>query len=266
MRAVHSPTWSQNRRLALQKEKVCLAVSSESLPQRGQCLPGPLWSSSQEELRVPCKPPGEPELGVVQEAQTCCSIAMRADLLPRQAVPLSQLLVPDIVFYEAVNGHWTKKVDGGPFGICGQTVLCPSAYDELRPLGLTWGEERIGRSKPVFQRACGSPDQAYLDPHYAYIECRYVCRTSACDLPIAIWWENIVALTDELQADEVQTMGKGSRGRCTRHTPPPWPLRTTSFETRYPLLSPPEPRKPSLSCFRLIFPFKQRSAQSRSDR
>ena len=60
----------------------------------------------------------------------------------------------------------------------GQTGLRPKAYIDLQPLGLTCGEEksdspfvstlhppsRIGPSMQVFQRASGSPDQAYLNP------------------------------------------------------------------------------------------------------
>ena len=38
----------------------------------------------------------------------------------------------------------------------------------------------------------------------------------------------------EPQAGEVHTTGNGSRGRCTQHTSPPCPLRTNTFEARYP--------------------------------
>ena len=60
---------------------------------------------------------------------------------------------------------------------------CVSAYVDLRLLGLTWGEEksyspfdstprpltRISLSMRVFQRASGSPDQAYPYHHCAYV-------------------------------------------------------------------------------------------------
>ena len=108
----------------------------------------------------------------------------------------SQPLVPDTVFSEAAKGHWIQEVCGGPLGIRRQTVLHLSAYVNLRPLGLTWGKERycfpfistprpltrIGPSKRVFQRASGSPDQACLEPHCMYVECRPVCGPLAFDL------------------------------------------------------------------------------------
>ena len=86
-----------------------------------------------------------------------------------------------------MKGHWTQKGYEGPFGIREQTVFRPSAYIDLQPLGLAWGEEksdspfvstlrppsRIGPSMRVFQQASGSPDQAYLDP---------VARTLDADL------------------------------------------------------------------------------------
>ena len=71
--------------------------------------------------RVPCKPPGERELGIVQEVRTWRPIPLGADLFRRPAAPL----VP-----EAVKGHGTQKGYEGPYGICGQTV-------DLQPLGLT---------------------------------------------------------------------------------------------------------------------------------
>ena len=57
-------------------------------------------------------------------------------------------LVPDIVLFEAVQGHWTQKGYKGPHGIHGQTVPPPSVYIGALPLGLnrpwalTWGEEK----------------------------------------------------------------------------------------------------------------------------
>ena len=82
-------------------------------------------------------------------------------------------------------------------------------------------------------QASGSPDKAYLASHCMYVECRPVCRLSAFKLPRAIWWGITVAPVDEPPAEEVQTIGKGSRGRCTQCMPPPCSLRTTSFEARY---------------------------------
>ena len=37
-----------------------------------------------------------------------------------------------------------------------------------------------------------------------------------------------------IKAEEIRTVGKRPRGRCTRHTPPPGPLRTDTFEAWYP--------------------------------
>ena len=133
--------------------------------------------------RVSCKPPGEREPGIVQEARTQCPIPMGEDFIRRPAVPVAggskrrPRLIPDIVPSKAVKGHWTQKVYARPNGIHGQMVLRPLAYVDLRSLDFTWGEEksdspfvstpcppsRIGPSMRVFQWASGSPDQAYSD-------------------------------------------------------------------------------------------------------
>ena len=67
-----------------------------------------------------------------------------------------------------------------------------------------------------------------------------IARTLIADLPTDHFhfskeaWKGIVsALPDDPLAEEVRTNGKGSRGRCARHTPPPCPLRTTTFEARH---------------------------------
>ena len=80
---------------------------------------------------------------------------------------------------------------------------------------------RISPSKQIFQWASGSPDEAYLNLHCMYAECRPVFGPSAFDFPIPIWWEIGEAPADEPQAEEVQTIGKWSRRRCTWRTPPP---------------------------------------------
>ena len=93
-------------------------------------------------------------------------------------------LVSNIVLSDAVKGHWTQRGYEGPYGIRVQTVLRPSAYVDLQPWDLTWGEKsyspfvttprpptRIGPSMQVFLRASGSPDQAYSDHHCVYVEC-----------------------------------------------------------------------------------------------
>ena len=81
------------------------------------------------------------------------------------------------------------------------TVLRPSAYVDLQPLDLTGGEEmsnslfvstlrpppRIGPSMQVFHQVSGSPDQAYPNPHCAYVGCRPFYGPSAFRLPRAIW-------------------------------------------------------------------------------
>ena len=166
--------------------------------------------------RIPCNPPGERELEIVQEARIWHPIPMGADLLcrpPKQSPPL----VPDTVLSGTVKGHWTQKGYEEPYGIRGQTVFRPSTYVDFRPLDQTGNEEkfyspfvsiprpstRIGPSMRVFQRACGPPDQAYPDPHCLYVECRSVYRPSAFDLPRVIWGGIVVALADD-------PLGRGS--------------------------------------------------------
>ena len=92
---------------------------------------------------VPCKSPGERELGIVQEARTWHPIPLGTDLHRRPAVPLTERvrspsppLVPDTILSEAVKGHWTQKSYEGLYGIRIKTVLRLSAY-VLRPFGLT---------------------------------------------------------------------------------------------------------------------------------
>ena len=93
---------------------------------------------------------------------------------------------------------------------------------------------RIGLGMQVFQQASGSPDQAYPDPRCAYVRCRPVYGPSAFGFPTAIWRGIVVVPADVPLAEEVQPIGKGSRGRRTRRTPPPCSLRTTSLEARFP--------------------------------
>ena len=57
--------------------------------------------------------------------------------------------------------------------------------------------------------------------------------SSTTDLKV-IWRGFVEAQADDSLSEEVQTSGKGSRGRCTRRTPPPWPLRKIAFEAWYP--------------------------------
>ena len=142
------------------------------------CLPGLLWSSSWEWATH--------SVQATRWARTQSS-SRSLNLWPNFNGSGSQLfshaaiweglkrsppLVLDIVLSEAMKGCWTQEVYEGLYNIRGQTVLHPSAYVVLRPLGLTWGEERyrssfvstlhlptrISPSKPVFQWASGSPD------------------------------------------------------------------------------------------------------------
>ena len=129
---------------------------------------------------------------------------------PREDSKRSPLL-DSVVPFETEKGHWTQEGCEGPYGIRGRTVLHPSVYVDFQPLGLTWGEERyrlpfvstlcpstkIGPSKPVFQRTSGSPDQAYLQPHYADVDNRPVYGPSAFDFPKEIWRGIIVAPADD---------------------------------------------------------------------
>ena len=72
---------------------------------------------------------------------------------------------------------------------------------------------RIIPSKPVFQRTTGSPDQAYLDPHYADVDNKPVYGPSAFGVPKLIWRGTVVAPADDFKAVEIQANGKESRGR-----------------------------------------------------
>ena len=121
-------------------------------------------------------------------------------------------------------------------------MLHPWAYDDLRPWDWTSGKKehlspfvstpcpstRIGPGNPVFQRASGSPNQASLDHHFEDVGSRPVYGPSDFDLSKVIW-RGIVSAP----SSEVRTSVKGSRGKCTRRTPLPCPLRTTTFEARY---------------------------------
>ena len=89
---------------------------------------------------------------------------------------------------------------------------------------------RIGPSKPVFQRTSGSPDQAYLDtPRYADADNRLVYGSLAFHLPKVISRGTVEAPANDSYAEEVQTRGKESRGRCTWRTSAPWHLGTTRY-------------------------------------
>ena len=115
---------------------------------------------------------------------------------PKRNAPLA----PDAALSKAVRLRRAAR----------QTVLRPSAYVDLQPLGLTGGEEkfdslfvftlrppsRIGPGMQVFQLASGSPDQAYPDPRCAYIGCRPVYGQSAFGLLIPIWRGIIEAPAD----------------------------------------------------------------------
>ena len=126
---------------------------------------------------VPCKSPGERELGVVQEARSWRPILVGADLLRHPVVLLAKRVrsgthhqAPDIALFEGVKGHWTQEGYEGPLGTGEQTLFRPSAYVDLQPLGLTWSEEksdspfvstprpqsRIGLSVRVFQQVSAS--------------------------------------------------------------------------------------------------------------
>ena len=52
------------------------------------CLPGMLCNSSQKGQCIPCKPPGEQEIRIVQEARTWHPIQMQTNLLHWPAEPI----------------------------------------------------------------------------------------------------------------------------------------------------------------------------------
>ena len=194
---------------------VCSAVSSKPLPQRAQsgmfarpALKPKLRRGNafrvSHQVSETLKLFKKPEPGAQFQWERSSS---PVQLCRSRSPPL----VPDTVPSEAVKGHWTLKGYEGPCGIRWQMVFRPSAYVDLRPLGLTWGEEksyspfvstlrlltRIGPSMQVFEQACGSPDQAYPEPHCAYTECRPVYLPSAFDIPRVIWWGIVAAPADE---------------------------------------------------------------------
>ena len=158
-------------------------------------------------------------------------------------------LTPDTVPSEAMKGHWTQEGYEGSFGTRRQTVLRPKAYVGLQPLGLNWGEEisdspfvstlshpsRLGPHMQVFQQTSCSPYQTYPDPRFVYVGYKPAYGPSALHLPRAIWRGIVEVPTDVSKAEDAQPIGKGSRGRRTRRTPPPCPLRTTSLKARFPL-------------------------------
>ena len=137
------------------------------------------------------------------------------------------------------KGHWTQEVAKG-FTAFADKRCFRLSLRRLSALGWTYGEERhlspfvptlchwtrIGQSKPVFQWISGSLYQAYLDPRCSDVDSKPVSEPSAFDHSKAMW-RGIVA------APEVQIIGKESRGRYTRRTPPPCPLRTNAYEARY---------------------------------
>ena len=59
----------------------------------------------------------------------------RAD--PREGPKRTPPLVTDTTPFQTEKFHWTQGSCKGPYGILGQTVLCPSAYVDLQPWGLT---------------------------------------------------------------------------------------------------------------------------------
>ena len=94
---------------------------------------------------------------------------------------------------------------------------------------------RVPRQGSAQECESFSEPVAFLDPHCLYVECRSVYGPSAFDLTRLLWGEIVVAPVDDPLAEEVQTIGRGSRESCIQRTPPPYPLRTTSLEARFPL-------------------------------
>ena len=84
------------------------------------------------------------------------------------------------------------------------------------------------------RQSFSEPVVLQIRPHYADADNRPVYGPSAFDLPKVIWREIVEAPADDSLVEEVQTNGKGSRGRCTRWTLPRCLLNTTAFEARYP--------------------------------
>ena len=103
---------------------------------RGGCLPGLLWISNWEGATRSVK--------AARRARTQSyprSPNLVSNFNESWSPPIPPL-VPDIVLSKVVKGRWTQEGYEGPDVIRGQTVLRPSAYVDLRPLGLTWSEER----------------------------------------------------------------------------------------------------------------------------
>ena len=109
-------------------------------------------------------------------------------VVPREDPKRNSPLTPNTVPFEAEKSYWTQEGYGGPYGTRRRTVLHPQADDKLRLWGWTLDEEKRlspfipapypstsnDPGKLVFQRACGSPDQASLDSHFEDVGSRPV--------------------------------------------------------------------------------------------
>ena len=124
---------------------------------------------------VPCKPLGEKELGIVQEARIWRPIPMGADLLRRPAV--------GAVLSEAMKGHWTKKGNEWPLSTPG--LRRPSAF------GSDW---RRGKVRLAFRLHTASPDKDR--PKYVSLSAsQWLSRSGIPRPPLRVRWMQI-CLTD----------------------------------------------------------------------
>ena len=68
---------------------------------------------------IPCKPPGERELRVIQEARTWSPVPISANFLLRPAEPVLERI-------QSVAHYWTQEACEEPYGIRGRTASVPS--------------------------------------------------------------------------------------------------------------------------------------------
>ena len=214
MRAVHSPTWSQNGRT--QKLKACSAIPSKPLlqqahsgmsalkfkPSRGNAFCASRQVNENSELFKKLDPGAQFQWERISSAvQPCRSLrGSEAELTTGSRYNSfwgrERLLDPGSL-RRVARHSWTN-------GISLIGLRRPSAFEfDLRRGKIliafrlhTASPDKIGLNMQVFQRASGSLNQAYPDPHCVYVECRPVNGLSAFDLSRVIWWGIVEAPAD----------------------------------------------------------------------
>ena len=183
---------------------------------------------------VQCKSPGERELGIVQEAWTCERTSSAVQ--PRRSLRGSEAEPTTSSWYSSFRSR-TRSLDPERL----QRAARHSRTNGASPLGLhrcfaprlksTLGSDlRRGKILLAFRLYTASSNNP--DPHCIYIKCRSVYGPLAFGLPRVIWWGIVEAPADVPKAENVQPIGKGSKGKCARRTALPSPLRTTPLRSQ----------------------------------